>query len=83
VRALEAAGAQDGRAAPPGIASADLLTAEHTAAGAYLAALPGLRGGDARSLATGLHAASAQRASVLLAAAGRDPLPDAFAGSLA
>jgi hypothetical protein len=88
VRALEAAGADRGRDAAPGVAAAAtdrqaLLATERVAARAYLAALPGLGGPDARALATGLYAAAAQRASLLLADLGRDPLPDAFAGTLA
>jgi lambda repressor-like predicted transcriptional regulator len=59
-----------------------LLAAEREAAGAYLAALSGLGGADARALATALYASGAQHEAIVLAALGRDPLPDAFAGSL-
>jgi hypothetical protein len=87
-RALEAAGAARGGIAPlvvpPGGRGAEaLLATERSAADAYLARLPELRGGDARALAMGLYAAGAQRVSLLLTVLGRDPLPDAFAGTLA
>jgi hypothetical protein len=96
-RSLAAAGATPGAGAPPAVSRAaraaasagdrdsalDALVALEQAVGtAYLDRLPALRGPDARELATGLYTASAQRASVLLAARGRDPLPDAFAGTL-
>jgi hypothetical protein len=60
-----------------------LLAAEREAAGAHLAALPELLGPDARELTLSLYAAAAQHQAILLAALGRDPLPDAFAGTLA
>jgi hypothetical protein len=85
VRALQAAGAAPGGHAPRGIAGGDeaaLAEAERAAGRSHLSAVRALRGPDARALATGLYAAAAQRESVLLAALGRDPLPDAFAGSL-
>jgi Ferritin-like domain len=69
------------RAVPDGGLEA-ALALERTAAAAYLAALPELRAPDARELAFALHAAEAQHASVVLSALGRDPLPDAFAGTL-
>ena len=96
-RTLASAGAAYDRAAPASVtrssarvaaasdgeaALAALLDAERAAATAYLTQLPGLRGPDARALATGLYAASAQRTSLVLTALGRDPLPDAFAGTL-
>jgi hypothetical protein len=97
LQALTRAGAAPGRAVPDTVAAAAarvraartraaaldaLLATERGAAGAYLDSLPGLGGGEARALAAGLYADSAQRASLLLAALGRDPLPDAFAGTL-
>jgi hypothetical protein len=96
-RSLAVAGAAPDRTAPAAVTRAadaaasaqgrdgalDALVALEQAAGtAYLRLLPELRGPEARALATGLYAASAQRASVLLAARGGDPLPDAFAGTL-
>jgi hypothetical protein len=90
-RQLASAGARR-RAAPgdvraaaravPGGGLEAVLALERAAAAAYLDALPGLRAPDARELAFALHAAEAQHASVVLSALGRDPLPDAFAGTL-
>jgi hypothetical protein len=93
VAALREAGATPGRAAPAGLLRAAgrvrgagdreaLLDAERQAGAALLSALPQLRGGDARVLVMSLYAAGAQHASLLLADLGRDPLPDAFAGTL-
>jgi hypothetical protein len=89
-RALAAAGATYDADVPASVASAAeaggspeaLLSLEQAAAAAYLTQVPGVRDPAARALATGLYAAGAQRVSVLLAALGRDPLPDAFAGTL-
>jgi hypothetical protein len=58
------------------------LALERQAAGAYIAALPRLRTPARRSLAMALGASEAQHESVVLAALGRDPLPDAFGGAL-
>jgi hypothetical protein len=93
VAALRAAGATAGGAAPPGVQRAlagvrgrqdraALLEAERAAGTALLSALPQLRGPDARALVLSLYAAGAQHVSLLLADLGRDPLPDAFAGTL-
>jgi hypothetical protein len=58
------------------------LVLERHAAEAYLAALPLLRSPGRRALAMALYASEAQHGSTVLAALGRDPLPDAFAGTL-
>jgi hypothetical protein len=58
------------------------LVLERHAAEAYLAALPLLRSPGRRALAMALYASEAQHGSTVLAALGRDPLPDAFAGAL-
>jgi len=90
---LTAAGADAGGAVPAAVAQPvarvrsredreALLEAERANARALLAALPRLRSPDARELAMSLYATSAQHASILLAGLGRDPLPDAFAGTL-
>jgi hypothetical protein len=60
-----------------------LLAAGREAAGAHLAGLPELLDPDARALVLSLFAAAAQHEAILLSALGRDPLPDAFAGTLA
>jgi hypothetical protein len=58
------------------------LLLERRAGESYLAALALLRSPDRRALAMALYASEAQHGSVVLAALGRDPLPDAFAGAL-
>jgi prophage DNA circulation protein len=93
VAALQEAGAAPGRAAPADVQRAvarvhgsgdraALLEAEKGAGAALLSALPQVRGASARELVMSLYAAGAQHASLLLIDLGRDPLPDAFAGTL-
>jgi hypothetical protein len=58
------------------------LSLEREAQVAYLDTLTKLRDPDRRALVMAIGAAEAQHASVVLAALGRDPLPDAFAGTV-
>jgi hypothetical protein len=58
------------------------LALERAAAAAHAAALGRLRGPDARALVMALSGAEAQHAAVVALALGREPLPDAFAGTL-
>ena len=59
-----------------------MLTAEREAGGAFLTGLPELLNADSRALVMALYAAEAQHLSLVLAALGHDPIPDAFAGTL-
>ncbi len=74
-RAVRAAGSGDGRGALRA-----LVEAERAAGAARIAALPLLGTPAHRVLAARVIAAGAQHQSALLAALGRDPVPDAFAG---
>jgi rubrerythrin len=58
------------------------LLLERQAAGAYLEALPAVRDPARRALVMEIGAIEAEHGSVVLAALGREPLPDAFAGTL-
>jgi hypothetical protein len=93
VSALTAAGAASDRPAPGAVERAArrvrspgdreaLLAAERAAGAALLTALPEVHNANSRALVMSQYAASAQHASLLLTALGRDPLPDAFAGTL-
>jgi hypothetical protein len=71
------AGAGDGPAALDAA-----LALERAAAAAHIAALGRLRDPEARTLVMGLSGAEAQHAAAVALTLGREPLPDAFAGTL-
>jgi hypothetical protein len=71
------AGAGEGRAAFDAA-----LALERAAAAAHAAALGRLRDPEARTLVMALSGAEAQHAAAVALALGREPLPDAFAGTL-
>jgi hypothetical protein len=82
-RAIRAAGGPRGgaRTREPGLVEGldGALELERRAIAAYLDVLPSLRDPALRGLVAGLLTSDAQHVAVVLAALGRDPLPDAFA----
>jgi hypothetical protein len=76
------AGVEAGRPAPQAIDLAAALERKQRAVFAYVEALPRLADADARVTVMQILAGEAEQLAALRLAAGREPVPDAFAGFL-